>query len=61
VAIEGEFATAIEAFTVLEETAGKLEQEERKRLSEMIRHALSRADEQKKLLLRELIKVIETY
>jgi hypothetical protein len=61
VAIEGEFATALEAFTVLEEAAGKLEQGDRKRLSDMIRHGLPGADEQKQLLLRELIRVIETY
>ncbi len=60
-AIEGSFETAIEAFTVLEEVAGELEQEERDRLSALIKKHISGADEQKKLLLRELVKVIETY
>ena len=36
-------------------------QEERDRLSKMIKHGLLEADDQKKLLLRELVKVIETY
>jgi hypothetical protein len=61
VAIRAEFAAAIEAFTVLEEAVGELEKEDRERLSVMIKHGLSEADEQKKLLLRELVKVIETY
>ena len=61
VAIQSGFATAIEAFTVLEEAVGELEKEERERLSVMIKHGLLKADEQKKLLLRELVKVIETY
>jgi hypothetical protein len=61
VAIEGSFETAIEAFTVLEEAVGELEQQERDRLSKMIKHGLLEADDQKKLLLRELVKVIETY
>lgn len=61
VAIDGSFETAIEAFTVLEEAVGDLDQDERNRLSKMIKHGLREADEQKKLLLRELVKVIETY
>ncbi len=61
VAIEADFETAIEAFTVLEEVVGELELEEREKLSKMIKHGLLKADDQKKLLLRELVKAIETY
>jgi hypothetical protein len=61
VAIDGSFETAIEAFTVLEAAVGDLDQEERDRLSKMIKYGILEANEQKKLLLRELVQVIETY
>ncbi|MEN8156964.1 MAG: hypothetical protein ABFS10_08440 [Bacteroidota bacterium] len=61
VAIEADYETAFEAFTVLEEAVGELEEEERAKLVKTVKHGLLKADDQKKLLLRELIKVIETY
>ena len=60
-AISADFETAIEAFTVLEEAVGNLEPEERTKLVLSIKHGMSAADEQKKLLLRELVKTIESY
>jgi len=60
-AIRGDYATAIEAFTVIEEAAGNLAQEERHRLAGMINDGLQAADEQKRILLKELIRVITMY
>ena len=61
VAIGGSFETAIEAFTVLEESVGELEKEDRLRLTADIKDGLAKADDQKQLLLKELIKIIQTY
>jgi HEAT repeat protein len=61
VLIQGGFETAIEAFTVLEEAVGELDQNEREKLAKIIKHGMLKADDQKKLLLRELVKVIEQY
>ena len=60
-AVQGSFETTIEAITVIEEAVGDLEKEDRRRLTATIRDALATADKQKQLLLKELIKVIETY
>jgi len=59
--ISADYETAIEAFTVLEEAVGDLEPEERQKLILTIKHGMSGAEEQKKLLLRELVKSIESY
>ena len=61
VVIQGEYETAIEAFTVLEEAVGDVGKEDRSEMIKTIKHGMLKADEQKKLLLRELIKVIEQY
>jgi hypothetical protein len=61
VAIESNYEAAIEAITVLEEAIGDMEEEERRRLSNMVKRGILDSDEQKKLLLHELIKIIETY
>ncbi len=61
VVIHGEYETAIEAFTVLEEAIGELEKDDRDKLVKTIKHGMLQADDQKKLLLRELIKVLEQY
>ncbi|MFH0759105.1 MAG: hypothetical protein V2B15_17595 [Bacteroidota bacterium] len=61
VLIQGGFETAIEAFTVLEEAVGELDQNEREKLAKVIKHGMLKADDQKKHLLRELVKVIEQY
>lgn len=60
-AISSDYETAIEAFTVLEEAVGDLAPEEREKLVKEIKHGMSGAPEQKKLLLRELVKTIEQY
>lgn len=61
VALTGDYATAIEAFTVIEEDVGELEQQRRKELADSIRSRLPEMDEHKTSLLKELIKVIENY
>jgi hypothetical protein len=61
VAIDEDYATAIEAFTVIEGAIGEVEQEERKRSIELIQAHLPHSDNQKKPLLRELVKVISEY
>lgn len=61
VAIRGDYATAIEAFTVIEEAAGNLRNEERQRLAGLISDGLEDADEPKRILLRELVRVITMY
>ena len=60
-AIKGDYATAIEAFTVIEEAIGEVEQEKRIDLTATIKQALGSLDDEKKVLLRELVKVIESY
>jgi hypothetical protein len=59
--IRADLETAIEAFTVLEEAVGELEPLEREKMVIVIKHAMSGCDAHKKLLLRELIKSIESY
>jgi hypothetical protein len=61
IAVKGDYQTAIEAFTVLEEAVGELDAKERKKISDRIRHGLRESSGDKTLLLRELIKVIESY
>jgi len=60
-AIKADFETSIEAFTVLEEAVGDLGPVERSKLILTLKHGISGKDEQKKLLLRELVKTIESY
>lgn len=60
-AIEGTYQTAVESFTVLEEAAGDLAPEERMELIRSVDQGMSRAGEQKELLLQELKKVLEQY
>ena len=61
VAIKGDYSSAIEAFTVIEEAIGEVEQERRADLIIAVKHGLGGADDHKKALLRELIHVIERY
>jgi len=61
VLISGEYSAAIEAFTVIEEAIGELEQEDRMKLVSSMKSKLRDLDEQKKSLFVELVKVIETY
>lgn len=59
--IKADLETAIEAFTVLEEAVGELEEKERAGLVLSIKHGMIASDEHKKHLLHELIKTIESY
>jgi len=61
VLISGDYTAAIEAFTVIEEAIGELEQEDRKKLISSMKSKLKELDEQKKSLFVELVKVIESY
>ena len=61
VVVSGDYSAAIEAFTVIEEAVGDLEQEERTALARSLKSILKQVDEQKKALFVELVKAIETY
>ena len=61
VVITGEYEAAIEAFTVIEEAIGDLEQDERDQLMTNFKSRVKDVDEQKKPLLSELVKVIANY
>ncbi len=57
----GDYEAAIEAFTVIEEAIGEIEEEERNRLADQLKSLLNKIDDQKKPLLSELIKVVTNY
>ena len=61
VAITGDYTTAIEAFTVIEEAACDLEQGQREKLMMTLKSRIHQVDSQKKPLLMELVKVITDY
>ena len=61
VAIHGEYDALIEAFTVMEEAIGDLDQAEREKLADSLQSRLKEADEQKLPLLNELVRVINRY
>lgn len=61
VIISGQYEAAIEAFTVIEEAVGDLEQEERDLLIKNLKSRIKDIDEQKRPLLTELVKVITSY
>ena len=61
VALTGDYAAAIEAFTVIEEAVGDLEKVQREKLVLTIKSRIQDAGDQKKLLLSELVKVIMNY
>lgn len=60
-AIQGDYITTIEAFTVIEGAIGEVEQARREKAIERIRKKMTDVDEQKRILLAELIKVITNY
>ncbi|MGW8316709.1 MAG: hypothetical protein ACWGNV_13990 [Bacteroidales bacterium] len=60
-ALHGDYMTAIEAFTVIEGAIGEVEPLRREKAMETIRSQISGVDEQKKILLDELVKVIASY
>jgi len=61
VAIREDYATAIEAFTVIEGAIGEVEEEQRERSIQTLQKHLPDTDDQKRSLLRELVKVISNY
>ncbi|MEA3462275.1 MAG: HEAT repeat domain-containing protein [Bacteroidota bacterium] len=61
VVISGDYSASIEAFTVIEEAVGELEQEERTELARSLKSKLQQVEAQKKPLVVELVKVIERY
>ncbi len=61
VVLSGEYTASIEAFTVIEEAVGELEQEERTMLVRTLKSKLKNVQDLKKPLVEELIKTIESY
>ena len=61
VAIHGEYPALIEAFTVMEEAIGEVEQEERVKMADKLQSRMEEADKQKQPLLLELARVIRRY
>jgi len=61
VVVSGDYSAAIEAFTVIEEAVGDLDQEERTALVHSVKSKLQQVGDQKKALVVELVKVIESY
>lgn len=61
VVLSGSYTAAIEAFTVIEEAIGDLEDKQRAKLVTKLKSGMLKSDEQKQALISELIKVIETY
>jgi hypothetical protein len=61
VLISADYETAIEAFTVLEEAVGEVDQPVRDKLCTRLLSRLDKVDELKKPLLSELVKSIKAY
>ena len=61
VVVSGDYTAAIEAFTVIEEAAGELEQEERARLAHSLKSIRRKVEDQKQPLFAELVRVIELH
>jgi HEAT repeat protein len=61
VVLSGSYTSAIEAFTVIEEAVGELEDKERAKVVTKLKSGMLEADEQKQALISELIKVVENY
>jgi HEAT repeat protein len=60
-ALEGSYQTALEAFSVMEEAVGDLSEIKRESLIRILKDGMLRSDDQKKILLRELVRVLEQY
>ena len=52
---------AMEAFTVIEEAVGEVDEGRRKKAADRIRSRLPQVDEEKRILLEELVRVIDRY
>jgi hypothetical protein len=61
VVISGNYAAAIEAFTVIEGTVGELEKKERFDIVLSLKSRLTEVDNQKEPLITELIHIIESF
>lgn len=61
VLISGSYSAAIEAFTVIEEAVGDLEEEQRKELARSLKSKLQEVREEKKSLFVELVRTINSY
>ena len=61
VVVSGDYTAAIEAFTVIEEAAGELEQEERARLAHSLKSIRRKVEDQKQPLFAELVRVIDSH
>ncbi len=61
VVIHGEYEAAIEAFTVIEEAVGDLKQDERNQLILLLKSHIKEIDDEKKILVSELVKVVSNY
>jgi hypothetical protein len=61
VVVAGDYTASIEAFTVIEEAMGELEQEERTMLFRTLKSKLKNIQDQKRPLIEELIRTIESY
>ena len=56
---EGDYATALEAFTVIEEAAINLSRSELNQVLDLLQKGLSKVNEEKKTLALELVRLIE--
>lgn len=61
VVVSGMYEAAIEAFTVIEEAIGDLEEAQGAKVTKKLKSGILKVDDQKKTLISELIKVIENY
>lgn len=56
---EGDYATSLESFTVIEEAAIDLGRDELNKILAMVQKGLKKLSDDKKLLARELVKLLE--
>ena len=61
VVLAGSYSAAVEAFTVIEEAVGELDQQQRAALVSSLKSKLQQVEDQKKTLFVELVKVVESY
>ena len=61
VVVSGIYSAALEAFTVIEGAAGELGQREREQLANTLKSKVGSVAEEKRPLMVELVKVIESY
>ena len=60
-ALQGDYMTTIEAFTVIEGTIGEVEPSRREKAIEKIRSRMTGMEAQKRILLAELVRVMASY